>query len=270
MKPITITALLTSSLLGSAMMMTACQSSAAVSAPLQSADMTPVMNTDTQPVTFDLKSGQVLQFVLSEVKSGDVAKASRRTYYQTALPLAQQFGLERLGQLQITETVVGTVNPTGLAFFRFPDENSLSSLRADADWPDYKAQRAVGWDELMIFSTTLDADLSIRFDPTKHYTLAIAWENPDNPDDYAQYLDRVEQDFDVVGARFIKKFRNIGYEDHNKPEGAAPDQLILVEWETKSGLDELLGSDSYEENSIYFQRGIEGFQFYRLEVPTPS
>ncbi|MGJ8559022.1 MAG: hypothetical protein ACSHX3_02175 [Litorimonas sp.] len=270
MKSITITALLTSSLLGSAVMMTACQSSATASAPSQSAKMTPVAKTTAQPVTLDLKAGQVLQLAMPKARAGNAAKAARQAYYADAITLAEQFGDERLGGLSVTETVVGKAKPSALVFYAFPDEASRDRFEAHPDWPGYKAQRPDGWDALMIYSTTITEDLTLQFNPDKHYTLAVAWTNPENPDDYATYLDGVETDFDRVGARFMHEFKDIGYETNNDPNVTAPTQLTLVEWDTREGLMSLLGGEAYKANADYFQRGVAEFQFYRLEVPKSS
>jgi uncharacterized protein (DUF1330 family) len=266
MKSITITALLTSALLGSGFILTGCQSSAV--------EMTPASVTSTQAasqaVTLDLKTGQVLQMAMPKPRSGDAAQAARRAYYATALPLAEEYGDERIGMLSVTDTVVGKSKPSALVFYAFPDEASRDGFEADPEWSTYKAQRPDGWDELMIFSTTMGEDTTLTFNPDKHYTLAIAWTNPENPSDYARYLEGLEADFDRVGARFMHEFRNIGFETHQDLEAKAPTQLTLVEWDTREGLMALLGGDVYKANSEYFSRGVADIQLYRLEVPKPS
>lgn len=270
MKSITITALLTSSLLGSAVMMTGCQSTATASAPSQDAEMMSVAKTAAQPVTLDLKAGQVIQMATPKAKSGSAAAAARRTYGSKVLPFAQQFGNARLGQLKITETVVGKEKLDALAFYSFPDEASRAEFDAHPDWPEYKALRPEAWDDLMIYSSTMTEDLVLNFDPNKFYTLAVAWTNPENPDDYATYLDGVETDFERVGARFMYEFKNIDFQTNNDPNAKAPTQLTFVEWETEEGLMALLSGDAYKANSGYFQRGVADIKLYRLAVsPAP-
>jgi uncharacterized protein (DUF1330 family) len=270
MKSITITTLLTSSLIGAALVLAGCESAATGSAQSQSAQAVPTVKTIAQPVTLDLKAGQVLQMALPKPRSGEAAKAARQAYYADAITLAEQFGDERLGTLSVTETVVGKTKPSALVFYAFPDEASRNSFEAHPDWPGYKAQRPDGWDELMIYSTTIGENLALQFNPDKHYTLAVAWTNPKHADDYGRYLKGVEADFDRVGARFMHEFKDIGYETHQDPNAEAPAQLTLVEWNTREGLMSLLGGDAYKANAEYFQRSVADFQFYRLEVPKPS
>jgi len=266
MKSITITTLLTSGLLAAGLVLTGCQSSAAEMTPASA----PVVQAAAQPVTLDLKAGQVLQMAMPKARAGDAAKAARQAYYTTALPLAEEFGDERIGVLAVNETVVGTPKPSALIFYAFPDEASRDGFESHPDWPTYKAQRPDGWDELMIFSTTMTDDTVLQFNPDKHYTLAIAWTNPENPNDYARYLDGVETDFDRVGARFMHEFKDIVFETHQNPNAKAPTQLTLVEWDTREGLMALLGGDVYKANSGYFSRGVADIQLYRLNVPKPS
>lgn len=266
MKSITITALLTSCIMGTAMFMTGCQSTVAAKTSAQSLPSTPIV----QSVTLDLKTGQVLQMAMPKPRSGDAAKAARLTYYDTALPLAEQFGDERLGMLRVTESIVGTPKPAAVIFYAFPDEASRNGFESHPDWAGYKAQRPVGWEELRVFSTTMTEDTALTFDPDKHYTLAIAWTNPEYPDDYARYLAGVETDFARVGARFMHEFKAISLETNADAPAQAPNQMTLVEWDTRDGLMSLLGGEVYKANASPFQRGVADIELYRLEVPKSS
>lgn len=272
MKSITFTALITSCVIGTAALATGCQSHAdpVTASSATGATATAMTPATAQAVTLDLTAGQVLQMAMPKPKSGDAAKAARQAYYQTALPLAEDFGDERLGMLQVTDTVVGTPKPSGLIFYAFPDEASRDGFEAHPDWPQYKAQRPQGWDELMVYSTTMREDLTLKFDPNKHYTLAIAWTNPESPDDYARYLEGVETDFDRVGARFMYEFKDIGLETHQDATATGPTQMTLVEWDTHDGLMSLLRGDAYKANAENFSRGVTDIQLYRLGVPKPT
>lgn len=266
MKSITITALLTSCILGTTMFMTGCQSTVAAKTSSQSLQSTPII----QSVSLDLKAGQVLQMAMPKPRSGDAAKAARQTYYTTALPLAAQFGDERLGMLRVTESVVGTPKPAAVIFYAFPDEASRDGFESHPDWAAYKAQRPVGWEELRVFSTTMIEDTALTFNPDKHYTLAIAWTNPEYPGDYARYLEGVETDFARVGARFMHEFKGLSLETNADAPANAPDQMTIVEWDTKDGLMSLLGGEAYKANASHFRRGVADIQLYRLAVPKSS
>lgn len=261
MKSVTLSALLTSCLLGIPMMVTACQSASPATSPATGVEA------KASALDLNLRAGQVLQLALVEPKAGDAAQAARQTYYRTALPLAEEFGDERLGQLGIAQTLVGEAKPASLIFYAFPDEASRDGFEAHPNWAEYKATRPEGWSNLMVYSTTIPQDMSLQFDPHKHYTLAVAWTTDDNPQDYDRYLEGVEAEFDTIGARFMHKFRNISYEDHNAPGATAPAQMTFVEWDSADGVQKLFQTDGYKNNQAFFQSGVKDIHFYRLSSP---
>lgn len=232
---------------------------------------TTAQSTQAQPpLTLDLEAGQVLQIALPNARPGKRARDARKVYYDTAIALAEQYGDERLGMLEVTDTVIGGSNPDGVVFYTFPDEASRNRFEGHPDLPELKSMRRSGWSDLMIFSTTMAEDAKLRFDPQKNYTLAVAWANPANPTDYDRYLDGIEPEFDKVGARFVYKFRDIGYENQVGQDTIPPVQLTLVEWDAPDGLQALTGSQAYKDSVPYFQSGVADFQLFRLEVPKSS
>lgn len=263
MKSMTISTWLTSSIMGATLLITGCQSMAAGKISSDVAQSTPM----TQSVTLDLKAGQVLQFAMPQPRSGDAAAIARQAYFRDAISLAASFGDEQLGMLQVTDTIYGEEKPTALIFYAFPDWASRREFEAHPDWPGYKAQRPDGWDALMIYSYTVSEDLKLEFNPEKHYTMLIAWTNPDGANDYAAYLEGIETDFERVGARFMHQFKGLGYETNNDPNANAPNQLTLVEWDTYEGLQNMVGGDVYKANAGNFQRGVAEIKLYRLAVP---
>lgn len=218
----------------------------------------------------DLEAGQVLQIILPNARPGRKARDARQVYYDTALALAEEYGDERLGMLDVTDTVVGNANPDGVLFYAFPNEASREGFENHPDMPEIRTMRRSGWSELNVFSTTMAEDVKLSFDPEKNYTLAVAWANPANPTDYDRYLDSVESEFENVGARFVYKFRNIGYESQRGNDKIPPVQLTLVEWDAPNGLQALTGSKAYKDSAAYFQSGVADFQLFKLEVPKSS
>jgi hypothetical protein len=130
--------------------------------------------------------GQVFSIVAPDVK--DDGKAAISEYYQQAFPLAESFGLKRHFGLSST-SLVGNYAADGFIFFSWPDEASENKFITHPKWPEIKALRPKGWDELRIYSSTVERDIDITFDSRKFYTLAVAWFNPENPNDYNTYLD---------------------------------------------------------------------------------
>jgi uncharacterized protein (DUF1330 family) len=217
----------------------------------------------TESLTLDLKAGQVLQLVLVRTKEGDQAKAVRQRYFQTAIAYAESLGDEFLGSLRIKNTLIGENKPSVIAMYAFPNEAAQRTFQAS---PDYKRMRKEGWDELHVFSTTLTSDMQLKFDPSKNYTLAAAWTQPDTLEDYQRYLNGIEADFDEIGARYLAKFTGINLQSQTD-DGGDPSQLTLVEWSGEVDLKGLQQTASYKENSKYFRKAITRFDFYSITVP---
>lgn len=220
-------------------------------------------------LNLDLKAGQVLQLALVRSKEGEIAKAVRQRYFQTAIPYAESLGDEFLGNLGIKNTLIGENKPTAIAMYAFPDEAAQKTFQSSSDWPEYQRMRREGWDELHVFSTTIPSDMRLKFDPSKNYTLAAAWTRPDTLDDYQRYLDGIEPDFDEIGARYVAQFKEINLQSQTD-YGGDPSQLTIVEWSGAPNLKGLQQTEGYKQNSKYFTKAIERFDFYWLTVPKSS
>ncbi len=223
-------------------------------------------STVPENITLNLEAGQVLQLALVRSKEGDEAQAIRQKYFQTAIPYAESLGDEFLGNLRVKNTLIGENKPTAIAIYAFPDEAAQTAFQSSPDWPEYQRMRREGWDELHVLSTTIASDMTLNFNPSKNYTLAVAWTQPDTLDDYQRYLDGIEPNFDEIGAKYVARFNGVNLQSQTDA-GGDPSQLTLVEWDGAPDLKGLQKTEGYQNNSKYFQKAIKRFDFYWLTTP---
>ncbi|WP_108788073.1 DUF1330 domain-containing protein [Erythrobacter sp. Alg231-14] len=219
---------------------------------------------DTPAFAVEMKRGEVLQIIASELREGGGPAA--RTYGQTAFPIASSFGFQRLGQLNVRQNVISDFDPEVFSFFSWPDQASADAFAAHPDWPAIKATRPDAWSELKVYSLELQDDLSIQFDATKHYTVVVAWLNNENASDYDRYLTGIEPAVTRAGGRFVYKMRGPSMESHASPP-AAPSQLTFVEWDSTDGFAEVQQSEEYLAFRQYFGSAVEKVEFYWLQTP---
>lgn len=212
--------------------------------------------------TVNLAEGQVLQLIAPEARPD--GQQARQAYYQSAFPIAESLGYERHAQLNVRQKVASDYDPGAFLFFSWPGEKAAEDFAQHPDWPTLKATRPQAWSELKIYNKTLEDDLSLEFHTSKHYSVVIAWFNPEKPGDYDKYLNGIEPAVERAGGRFIYKMRNPSFEAHASPlEG--PDQITFVEWETTDGFATVQGSDEYKAHAKYFGSGLKKFEFYWLK-----
>jgi uncharacterized protein (DUF1330 family) len=220
-------------------------------------------------VTLSYQQGEVLSYVLITGKDTDAAKAARKTYYDTAFPLADQYGLRRDLNLAVPQQLVGKYKADAMAIFSYPDAASLERLNATTEWPAIKALRPKAWDELAIFTQTLEQPLEITFDPDKIYTLAVAEIKPGVPDDYNKYMKGIEPGLNEMGGRFVYRMINPSIEAHRHTYDPQV-QVTMVEWDTPEALAGFTKSPGYKANSKYFTSGVSGFSFFQIAPRTPT
>lgn len=210
-----------------------------------------------------MERGQVLQIIAPQSRSD--GEAARAAYYEYTLPRAESLGFRRRGQLNVRQKVVSDFEPDAFIFFSWPDQASLDTFAAQPDWTAVEASRPEGWDELRIYSVVLNEDLSLQFDPDKHYTVVVAWFDEQGEADYDRYLDGIEPAMQRAGGRFIYKMQTPVMEAHNSPP-EAPGQITLVEWDSADGFAQVQQSQEYRDHQKYFATGVDRFEFYWLET----
>jgi uncharacterized protein (DUF1330 family) len=214
--------------------------------------------------TLEMKRGEVLQVIASENRPD--GGAARRTYGQSAFPIASSFGFQRLGQLNVSQNVISDFAPEAFSFFSWPDQTSVDAFGNHPDWPAIKATRPDAWSELKVYTAELQDDLTLHFDPDKHYSLVVAWLKDDGSEDYARYLSGIEAAVTREGGRFIYKMREPSLESHASPP-TAPNQLTFVEWDDTEGFARVQQSPEYQAHSQYFGTSVKRFEFYWMQTP---
>ncbi|WOR15030.1 hypothetical protein RYZ27_14735 [Hyphomonas sp. FCG-A18] len=222
-----------------------------------------------KPVPVALEKGQVLSYILINSKTSEAAKEARQEYYTRAFPLASGYGLQRVLDLSVPAKLVGTTKRDAVAIFSYPDAASEAGLAADPNWPQIKALRPQAWEELAIFTGTLEQPLSFSFSPEKAYTLAVAEITPESPEDYNTYMRGIEPGLNEIGGRFIYRMINPSVESHGK-QYTKDVQVTLVEWDDPSAIATFTQNDFYKQYSKYFGTGVSGFEFFQIKPRTPT
>lgn len=210
-----------------------------------------------------LRRGQVVQLIAPEGREDGAA--ARQTYYEATLPLAQQYGFERHGQLNVRQKVIGDYDPGAFIFFSWPSQAAFDRFEATPEWPAIADTRPASWDELKIYSLPVQDDLNLTFSADKYYTVLVAWLNDETASDYTRYLDGIEPAVERAGGRFVYKMYSPRLEAHNS-EKTAPGQITFVEWKTTDGFSQVQQSDEYAAHQRFFGSGVERFEFYWLQT----
>lgn len=212
-------------------------------------------------LSLQFKKGQVLQLIAPVSLPGK--ESVRRAYYQNAIPLAESYGFANLGQLSITQKIVGDFKPGAFIVGSWPSVKSFDDFAALPEWPKLKQQRIQGWEELKLYNDRVEQDIELTFHQNKYYTVAFAWFSKDNPQDYLNYLKGIETAVAQVGGKFIYKMLAPTLEAHASPL-IAPDQITFVEWESADGLKKLQAHPDYQAFSPLFKTGISKFELFRI------
>ena len=221
--------------------------------------------TDTgKSVTLSYSKGQLITLASVINKEGDEANAIRTEYFQRVSPIGRPLGLSSDLVLRVTETTNGDFKPRAFSFFSWPSAEAEAELIEHPEWAEIKRLRPDGWDKLRLYSDVLEENLELTFNTAKHYTVAVAWLNPDAPGAYDRYLDGIEPTLNKIGGRFMYKMRAPRFEQHASP-GPAPGQVTIVEWDSLGGLDKLLASKGFKEHTASFQQGVTRFELHRIK-----
>lgn len=217
-------------------------------------------------MTVSYKKGQLVSIISVEANEGEAADTARNTYYATAIPLAERYGLSRDGQLSVIATPQGTHKPAAVLFFSFPSTQAEQDLIAHPDWPTAKALRPAAWKVLRIYSDVVDDDLTLNFRFDKIYSLAVAWINPEKPNDYSSYLNNIEPAVTASGGRFMHKVYDPRFEAHDIAIKLAPGQLTFVEWDSPSGLQAFQKTQGFKDNAALLGSGTTRFELMLLKA----
>ncbi len=219
--------------------------------------------TDAEKVLVEVKAGEVLQLIAPEGRED--GQTARQAYYEQVIPKAEALGYRRMAQLNVRQSVISEYDPGAFIFFAWPSEDAARQFAGDPNWPELKATRPDGWNELKIYDDVRKEDLTLSFDPAKDYSVVVAWFDPDNPGDYERYLGGIEAAVAREGGRFIYKMHSPSYEVHAS-DPTAPGQVTFVEWSDRDGFARVQQSEEYRENAKYFSSGLTRFEFHWLTL----
>ncbi|MEL6367367.1 MAG: DUF1330 domain-containing protein [Pseudomonadota bacterium] len=221
----------------------------------------------TRVLEVSYSEGELISLISIITKPGEQAAEARTKYIQGAFGLATTHGMKVLGSLVVTDVLYGEFKPQALAFYSWPSMAAEQTFDAQPEWKPIKETRPEGWDDLRIFDKTASDSVTMRFASDKYYTLATAWVNPERPDDYDNYLKRIEPAMNAVGGRFVYQMTDPAFAAL-VPSDTAPSRLTFVEWDTEDGLDRFLQSDGFQEHSNLLTSGTRNFELVRLAVST--
>jgi uncharacterized protein (DUF1330 family) len=217
------------------------------------------------PVTMHFKKGQVMSIISPIAKEGETAKKALQTYYKTAFPLGSKHGLKREGQVIVKAAPIGDHKSEGIIFYSWPSANSEKQFESEAQWPAIKSLRSEAWEELRIYSDEISEDMTLTLHPEKTYTLAMAWINPEQPNDYALYMDSIKEAVSDVGGRFVYKMFDPKFESNTIKDGG-PGQVTLVEWDNPEGLQNFTKTKGYKDSSQYIGTGVTRFEILMMQT----
>lgn len=227
---------------------------------------------DAKTLLVHFEPHQMLQLIapITDVsKNNEEGVKLRNQYYQTAIPLAQQYGFKNLGQLAVTETIVGDFRPGAYVIGSWPSLKAFDEFANLPEWATLKTLRLEAWDELKLFNTEIKAPLNQSFREDKFYTVVFAWNNPQNPDNYSAYLEGIEPALNRVGGRFMLKIKQPSMESHD-PNAVPPNQITFVEWNTKNGFATLQQQEDYKRFIALRDSGLQKIEFHRLAPRIPE
>lgn len=216
---------------------------------------------ETTQVEITLRQGQVLSYVM--VDSRQDSRTGAETLARESTTVAQKHSGRSIASFTIERKLVGDHEPETLSLLAWPSPANMNAFLADPDWRQLAIPDEAVEDDMRVYSTPVEQDVTLRLDSTKVYTLAIAWTSEERPDDYAAYMKGIEPDLAAVGARFVYSMLTPRFESSTS-SGPAPARVTIVEWPSLATYAELRKRPSYQQHFEKFTSGIRDFEFYRI------
>lgn len=215
-------------------------------------------------IIVELVEGQLLSIIEPRVRDTPEARAALETYNREAISMAEESGYVNHGALRVTETLVGNDDPRLFVLVSWPSEEADLSFAAQPEFQPYKAMRPIIWDVLRFYKAETDSETVLHFREDKHYTIALAWHGQTAPNDYRDYLGSVTSAVEALGGRFIHTLFEPRYVSHDMPP-PGPNEINIVEWDTKESLDEFRTSEIFLEHYDKLHSGTTRFELYRIK-----
>jgi uncharacterized protein (DUF1330 family) len=212
-----------------------------------------------------LEAGSVLSYTLAAPSETGVQARNGFAQFD-AMAAAERASGPRF---DVRSTILGDFEPDSVQLHVWPSQHAADAYETYERRPLLERFASQGWTGRRVYSAVLEDDLDLTLDPDKFYTLALAWFDPENPTDYARYLDMVAEDLAAVGGRFVYKMYNP--DAHLTRETLdAPDQITLAEWDSIESLRALRSLPQYQAAAPYLDSGTRYFEFYSLNLTPPS
>ena len=221
--------------------------------------------TEATTLQVDFDRGELMSIISIVPKSGEAAAGVRSAYLRDAFKLSAEYGLRPMGNLVVSDVIIGKFSPGAVAFYAWPSIEAEARFNADSRWSPIRATRPGGWDELRIHDVVSEQKQSIVFSSDRFYTLATAWVDPQQPDDYEHYLSRIEDAVAAAGGRFVFEMVQPAFTSLLE-DAATPSRLTVVEWEAPESLDRFLASKDFERHSPLLYSGTTAFELLGLTV----
>ena len=220
---------------------------------------------DTRAPQTRLPAGSVLSYTLAAASETGVQARNGFAQFD-AMAAAERTPGPRF---EVRSTVLGEFEPQDVQLHVWPSRDAADAYQAYDRRAVLDRFAEQGWTGRRVYTAVLDDDLDLTLDPDKFYTLALAWLDPEHPDDYARYLDLAAENFAAIGARFVYKM----YAPDADQTGEtldAPDQITLAEWDSVDSLRALRSLPQYQTAAPYLASGTRHFEFYALNLAPPA
>lgn len=211
-----------------------------------------------------LQKNNLLSIINPKTRQSESAKAGLKVYYEKAIPLAQSYGYQNHGVLRVTETVVGDKEPGVFVLASWPSNEADINFESDPRWLEYKGLRSQIWHELNFYKAPIDNAKTLSFAQDKHYSVAFAWLDKQNPTDYQDYLQGIQTAVSDLGGKFIHSMKAPRFVTLNSAL-PGPDQITFVQWDDEQGLTDLQKSEGFKRNVHLLSSGTKRFELYRIQ-----
>ena len=217
----------------------------------------------TKAITIELPKDGLLSVINPKTKQTEAAKKALAIYYEKAIPLAASLGYQNHGALRVTETVVGNDQPGVFILASWPNEAADFAFESLPEWREYKVLRPQIWNRLNFYKASASEDKTLQFSQNKHYSVAFAWLDEGQPDDYQNYMNGIQQAVSEAGGRFIHNMTEPRFISQS-PSSIGPNEITFVEWDSLSGLTDFQNSQGFKQYASLLSSGTTRFELYRI------
>lgn len=217
---------------------------------------------ENAPAIFEktIPAGHRLILVLDQ--DNPAGETFRKEYFERVFAVAHDQGLYDCHSFRVDEVVAGEKNPRAASFFAWPNPTKSEAFRYSELYTQWGPRRSEGWLELQTFYMDLGSAVTLRFDRTKHYTVAAVWLK--DADGYDRYFQATETLRAELGCRVVLKQRVNRYDSVRDGPGTPPDWILLVEWQDREGPAQYINSAQFKEQQALHDAAMGRIEMHRL------